>query len=128
MDRNEAIKRIRAGLKARRQPGDPIWSVKGGTGTAWGWIKVNAPPSVRTWSHRLQAGAPDEPGRYVQVDTGEPGHDPSPALCARLSELLNLKQIRHQGVSIPASTGHYVEYVARAEGRTPETFGVQYWD
>ncbi len=36
MDRDEAIKRIRAALKRRS---GKLWSVTGGRGTSWGWIK-----------------------------------------------------------------------------------------
>lgn len=43
-DRDEAIARIRAGLKKRT--GRP-WSVTGGRGTAWGWIRIGSPPARR---------------------------------------------------------------------------------
>lgn len=49
MDRNEAIDRIRKGL--RRRSGK-AWTVRGGRGTAWGWIRVEAPPRRRTWRFR----------------------------------------------------------------------------
>lgn len=44
MDRDEAITKIRTALKARS---NKRWSVRGGTGTAWGWITIIAPPSRR---------------------------------------------------------------------------------
>ena len=44
MDRDEAITKIRTALKGRS---DKRWSVRGGTGTAWGWITITAPPSRR---------------------------------------------------------------------------------
>ena len=45
LTRDQAIKRIRDALKLRS--GKP-WSVTGGTGTAWGWIRIDAPPARRT--------------------------------------------------------------------------------
>lgn len=45
-----------------------------------------------------------------------------------LRDALSLETVHYQGVSIAASSAHRLEYVARAEGRTPSTFGVQYWD
>ena len=42
LDRDEAIARIRTAL--RRRSG-VAWSVKGGRGTAWGWLRISAPPS-----------------------------------------------------------------------------------
>jgi hypothetical protein len=44
-----------------------------------------------------------------------------------LGEALDEK-VFHQGVSVPASTAHYVEYIDRAEGRTPRRRGEAYWD
>lgn len=101
MDRDEAIKRIRAGLKRRS---GKVWSVKGGRGTGWGWIKIASPP------RRLD-------GYYM-----------TPEDCAELARLLGKETIHFQGESIPASSDYRREYVARAEGRPVETFGVPYWD
>ena len=39
--RENTVAAIRAALQARS--GKP-WSVKGGTGTAWGWITIQSPP------------------------------------------------------------------------------------
>jgi hypothetical protein len=100
MDRNTAIKRIRAGLK--RRSGKP-WSVKGGTGTAWGWLKIGIPPARRN---------PDTD----DVEYGE------------LAGLLGISRPYVGIESVPAATDYYDEYVARAEGRTPERYGHQYWD
>ena len=41
MDRNETIAALKAALKARSGGN---WSVTGGRGTAWGWIRICAPP------------------------------------------------------------------------------------
>jgi hypothetical protein len=115
-DRNETIKIIRAAL---RQRSGKTWSVTGGTGTAWGWISIDAPPARRTWEHH-------EGGAWS--DTGRPGGSTGPAECSELAALLGLDQIQHQGVSIPSSSKHYVEYIDRAEGRPPSVRGEQYWD
>jgi len=46
IERNEAIRRIRAALKKAT---GKTWSVSGGDrGTAWGWLTVDAPPRRRT--------------------------------------------------------------------------------
>ncbi len=45
-----------------------------------------------------------------------------------LAALLGLEWVNDGGVSIPASSGHRIEFVDRARGRTPSTLGVQYWD
>ncbi len=126
MDRNEAIKRIRDGLKKRS---GKSWSVTGGRGTAWGWITVDAPPARRTAHYRELATLRPDGGRdFEYVDTGEPGGYTTPAEREELAKLLALDQVPSQGLSIPASTAYYEEHVARAEGRTPEKLGEIYWD
>ena len=128
-DRDETIQRIKTALQ--RRSGKP-WSVTGGRGTAWGWIAIDAPPKRRTWSHRLKngggvVGAPED---YKEYDTGKPnaGHM-SPEDRAELGRLLGKAGPSYQdGESIPASGGHYQEYIDRAEGRAPTRLGVAYWD
>lgn len=101
--RDEAIAAIRSAL--RRRSGKS-WSVKGDRGTAWGWITISAPPR--------RCG---EYGYMTDEDRAE------------LGRLLGLEGPAHtQGVSIAASSDYRAEYVARAEGRAPATFGKQYWD
>jgi hypothetical protein len=99
MDRNETIKILKAELKARSKK---AWSVTGGRGTAWGWIRVDAPPRRR-------------------VDFGLTDDDR-----AELSRLFQ-KDVYNGGVSIPASTAHRVEYVARLKGEA-FTSTPAYWD
>ena len=98
MDRNEAIRRIREGLKARS---GKSWSVTGGRGTAWGWITIDVPP-------RREASRAEE--------------------LRELGVLLGNVTIHSQGVSVAASNAHYTEYVDRAEGRTPKAIAQPYWD
>ena len=104
-DRDVTIKAIRAALKRRS---GKTWSVTGGRGTAWGWIEITAPPArrVNTWT-------------VTEDDARE------------LRELLALPYMRWENcrtVSVPDSPAYYAEYVARAEGRTPEVTGTPYWD
>lgn len=102
IDRNGAILRIRRALQARS---GKAWSVKGGRGTAWGWIRIEAPP------RRL-----NEHGYMTDADRAE------------LAKLLGLDSVHLQGVQVAASTDYRVEYVDRAEGRTPRRIGEPYWD
>jgi hypothetical protein len=100
-ERDEAIVLIRAALKRRS---GKSWSVKGGRGTAWGWISISSPPSRKVGGWQL-----------------------SEADQAELSALLG-RTVHHQGVSVPASSEYRREFIARAEGREPEVVGTPYWD
>lgn len=125
-DRDAAIRRIKTALEKRS---GKKWSVTGGTGTAWGWIEIDAPPRRRTMHCRLKATATGTaPEDYESVDTGEPNGTMTPADREELKNLLCLELVHAQGVSIPSS-GHYrEEFVDRAEGRTPTKIGTPYWD
>ena len=102
MDRNEAIKRIRTAL--RRRSGK-AWSVKGGRGTAWGWIHIDVSSALRDDITALT-------GRRNQ-----------------LRALLGFDLARYpSSETVPASSAYYAEYVDRAEGRTPTVYGTPYWD
>jgi hypothetical protein len=101
MDRDEAIKRIRAGLKKRS---GKSWSVRGGRGTTWGWIAIISPPSWQKY-----------PGSMTDDE------------CIELSGLLGT-EAHFQGVDVPASDDYRQEYVDRAEGRAPTVYGRPYWD
>jgi len=112
MDRDEAIRRIRTAL--RRRTG-LAWSVSGGRGTAYGWIKITAPP------RRLV----DEKGQVG----GRDAYYMSEADRRTLAQALGLRSPVHfQGERIPASREYRQEYVDRAEGRNPSVFGTPYWD
>ena len=98
--RNQVISRIRAGLKARAKKGE-VWSVTGSTGTAYGWLTITAKRKH---------------------------HEMNDVERARLAELLGKDRVHCQGESIPASSDYYAEFVDRAEGREPGTYGKVYWD
>ena len=98
MDRNSTIARIRTGLKARS---GKSWSVTGGTGTAYGWIRIGVTP-------RQAQGRPEWK--------------------AELAQLLGKDRVHSGGESIPPSNAYYQEYIDRAEGRTPIVIGTTYWD
>jgi len=103
-NRDETIKAIKQTLKQRtgRQ-----WSVTGGRGTAWGWISIK---SVKKYAR-------DEFGSLTEADQ------------VLLGNLLGLGgKVHYQGVSIPASSTYYKEYIARAKGETPQVCGEPYWD
>lgn len=125
LSRNETIKRIRAALKRRS---GKVWSVTGGTGTAWGWITIQAPPKRRTGAHVQREGA--EVGVYEHVDTGEAQQFGimTPQDCAELAELLGKDRVHHQGESVSSGSDYYREYIDRAEGREITAYGKQYWD
>lgn len=106
-DRNTAIKAIRSSLKERS---GKAWSVRGGTGTAWGWITISSPPARQ-----------QEEGYMSAEDAAE------------LHELLGINYrpkegVRTQHVLVPASAEYRKEHVARAQGREPEVTGTPYWD
>lgn len=142
MNRNEAIEAIKNGLKARS--GKP-WSVKGGRGTAYGWITVSAPPKRLGCAQEHQL---DYSTNVCQVCGGNANYSTQPwsecpgHVCAEkcykayltpadrkeLAELLGLASVSSQGVSIAASSTYYNEYVARAAGLEPVKVGVPYWD
>lgn len=105
MNRDEAIKTIRAELKRRS---GKTWSVTGGRGTAWGWIRITAPPARRV-------------GKYEGVMTEDDQTE--------LAGLLNVPVgFARGGVMVAASQAHYTEYVERAKGIKPTMIAEAYWD
>lgn len=98
--RDEAIAEIKRALRSRS---GKSWSVKGGRGTAWGWISISAPPA------RLERGSLTEADRL------------------ELSELLGVT-VHSQGESVPAQSDFRAEYIDRANGRTPSRIGSPQWD
>jgi hypothetical protein len=114
-NRDETIKRIRTALKART---GRTWSVRGGRGTAWGWITVSAPPARLVC--RYACGPTCSHDRYTLSADDE----------ALLALALGFVEGRstYQGVSIAASSDYYREYIDRAEGRAPSVIGTPYWD
>ncbi len=128
-DRNNVIKVIKDALKART---GVTWSVTGGRGTAYGWIRIDAPKARRCRTTRLKEGATNtNPESYEWYE--DPSiTDRSMTLAdnAKLAKALGLEGSIHcQGESIPSDWTHYKEYVARALYGTPGHFkGVQYWD
>jgi hypothetical protein len=96
--RDEAIKQIREGLKRRT---GRSWSVTGGKGTAWGWIRIDELP---------RNGSLTDKTRKV------------------LAKALGLESVGLGGESIPASSDYWWEFIDRANGRTPRVYGRPYWD
>jgi hypothetical protein len=103
LDRNEAIRSIRRGLKAR----GGNYSVTGGRGTVWGWITIDLLPSIKT-----ATPVDDWCGLY-----GE------------LAVMLGFDRSRgYTSFSVAASNEYYREYIDRAEGRPPAKIAEPYWD
>ena len=100
IDRDAAIAILKAELKARS---GKAWSVTGGRGTAWGWIRVVAPPRRRDGSTMSAEDSAD------------------------LAKLFRLDSAHDQGISIPASSAHRTEYIARLRGEAFTT-AQAYWD
>jgi hypothetical protein len=101
LSRNEVTRAMRTAL--RRRSGK-AWSVKGGTGTAYGWIRIASPPArMEGWS-------------MPEADREE------------LARLLGIESVHPQGESVPASSEYRAEYLDRCEGRNPSVCGTVYWD
>lgn len=115
LDRNETIRRIK---KALQQRSGKAWSVTGGRGTAWGWIKIDAPP--KRCMFEFDGVTPLAPGRTLGVM--------SKADREELAALLGKSDVHQQGESVPSAGDFYQEYVDRAEGREPTVFGKANWD
>lgn len=127
LSRAAVIARIKSALKRRS---GKAWSVTGGSGTAYGWLRIDVPPAQRTWKHRLRAGATTTNTEdYEDYDSGQPGGLMSPAARKELALLLGFDRPVHcQGVSIASSNDYYREYIDRAEGRAPSKIATPYWD
>lgn len=95
---------------------------------------------VKTWpdGHRAEClyiggqyvGESREPGKHeAQTDTGEPGHSSGPQDREELAKLLGVELCQTTGgISVPASSDYYQEYIDRAEGKAPSVIGQPYWD
>lgn len=140
IDRNEAIKTIKAALKARS---GKSWSVTGGRGTAWGWIKISVPPSRLGCARHHDFIGPDYndcgdcgANRFVAGYAGCPAHtctdkcyrgSITPEDAAELKALLGGVNVS-SGVLIPSDSTYRNEYIARAAGLEPTVLGKPYWD
>lgn len=129
-DRNATIKAIKTALQRRS---GKAWSVTGGRGTAWGWIRIDAPPARQTWKHvpKPHNASGFYPGKenWDEIDTGEPGHSTGPQDREELAKLLGIEVAQaNGGVSIPSQGNYRREYLDRAEGKKPSVLGEMYWD
>lgn len=124
-DRDETIRKIKTALHRRS---GKVWSVTGGRGTAWGWIKIDAPPSRCTWFWKQKPGTNGNPEDFEEVDGATTGGHMSPAARAELAALLGLESVHYQGESIAAGSDHRREYIERAEGQQVTQIAQPYWD
>ena len=114
--REGVIKELRRALKART---GLTWSVTGGKGTAYGWIRIDAPPKERRF---------DSTGTVELTGTGPCGYM-SLKRRKMLADALGLGQPTHcQGESIPSQYDYQQEYLERANGLVPSVKGVAQWD
>ena len=126
LSRDTVIQEIKAALKRRS---GRAWSVTGGRGTAWGWIKIESLPKRQTMKCRLKEGAiMTRPEDYEMYDSGPPGGSMTPEDCAALARLLGLETVDNSGESIAASNDYRQEYLDRAQGWTPRKIAQPYWD
>lgn len=95
LDRNEAIRRIKAALKSRS---GKSWSVTGGRGTAWGWIKIDTMPARKRF---------DWDGNPTESEFGYTSKEEQSELAA----LLGVSRMHPQGIDIPS--GSYYREVSR---------------
>lgn len=125
-DRDTAIAYIKEQLFKRT---GYRFSVRGGRGTAWGWINIDAQPKDKRWSF-VDTGKRDDNGDTVfeMQETGIEFGYMSPELSEKLAKALGLDNVHHQGVSIPASGAHRREYCKRASGRPVTKVAEAYWD
>ena len=127
LSRAAVIARIKRALESRS---GKRWSVTGGTGTAYGWLHIDAPPARQTWRSRPRPGATGL-GTYGEdwelYDSGQPGGSMSPAERAELATLLGLDRADRY-VMVAASHDYYREYIDRAEGCPPRKIATPYWD
>jgi hypothetical protein len=104
VQRDVAIARIKAALKRRS---GRSWSVTGGTGTAWGWIRIKSMPKAC--------------GRFGEMSAAD---------ITELATLLGVSEnLVNGGFSVPASSDHRKQAIALAT--TGTTLGLkaeQYWD
>lgn len=123
--REEAIKTIKDNLQHRT---GKTWSVTGGTGTAYGWIRIDAPPKRRNFNwdgtQSITVDSPKaRPGAgYMSLEDRQD-----------LAVALGFKDqygtgVHAQGISIPASSDYRNEYIDRSAGRQPEKVAKPYWD
>jgi len=122
MNRAETTKRIKRALKERT---GRTWSVTGGRGTGWGWLKITSPKGRRV-NHAISPKYADNPHIYpappdflldVAPDEGEIGWYMSKEDRAILQEALGLLNVSYQHISI--SPEEWDWYLDRAENGPP---------
>jgi hypothetical protein len=119
LGRSEVVKRIKAALK--RKTGKS-WSVHGGRGTGWGWIRVEAPASRRVSCEdnpecKDPFNAPFEE-RVIEYRRDGENHFTSRADCTELARAFGLDRPCHwQGLQIsPDDWERYVEMAEKGAG------------
>lgn len=101
LSRTNLCKAMAAALRERS---GKTWSVTGGRGTAYGWIRISAPPK------RLDAG------RLTNEDAAE------------LAALLGKSEPIYYAELVPANNDYRQEYADRCCGLPPSVIGTPYLD
>lgn len=126
--RDAVINSLRIALKERT---GRTWSVKGGRGTSYGWIEINAVPARCTMHYVPRDGAPaiPAPEDYIEVNTGERGGYMTREDRELLKEVMGLDSVHTQGISIPASSDYRRMYLHHAMYGNAGGFTAEpYWD
>lgn len=126
-DRNACIAELRRVLRERT---GRAWSVAGDRGTAWGWIKITAPPARRVCREGVQSGpcpcgSTDCPRWYM---TEQDREILGAAMLCRENYETGKRLAHHQGESIPASSDYRMQAVQVARGETVTIGASPYWD
>jgi hypothetical protein len=101
--RDDVVAAIRSALKDRS---GKSWSITGGRGTAYGWLKIASP----------KARAADKWGSMTAEE------------CAELAALLGLGRVNAGGESVPAGHDYYRQYLDLAERGETAIHARPYWD
>lgn len=133
MSRNDVIKAIKQALKART---GKSWSVRGGRGTGYGWLTIDAPKALRRWTREQvgtdASGMPVYEERYLtdaEVAAGKAEYaHMGPATRRKLAELLGLERVHADGISIPSGSDFYQAFLDRARTGTTEITPERHWD
>jgi hypothetical protein len=120
--RATAIDLIRSAL---RQRSGKTWSVTGGRGTGYGWLRIESPPKRRVCYHVGIGNECATPERCATYTSGYMSIED----CAELGALMGREHVHFQGLSVPSDSDAYRLYIALAQ--TGESHGFTFersWD
>ncbi len=127
-DRNQIMKEMKKRLELRS---GMKWSVRGGKGTAYGWLHISAPPSRKKYRHIDKVIGVNIRGREIYEEVFDEAAEygsPGPVDRHILALLLNKDHRSNGDWGVPSSRAYYVEFLARCAGRIPSVNATPYWD